>query len=96
MISMHFWGAAYGSGMLVAVLLIDGLTTGFAFADPEASFVQVMQESSLYIPGRVIAWLLILAGNLIFALHFLLMLLRIGQPGGDPTLFAPIGEEEKH
>ena len=33
-------------------------------------------------------------GHLVFALHFLLMLLRIGQPGGEPTLFAPIGEEK--
>ena len=40
-------------------------------------------------------WILIGAGHLIFCMHFLLMLLRIGQPGGDPTLFAPIGEEEK-
>jgi cytochrome c oxidase cbb3-type subunit 1 len=35
------------------------------------------------------------AAHLIFALHFILMLLRIGQPGGEPTLFAPL-DEEKH
>ena len=33
-------------------------------------------------------------GHVIFAFHFLLMLFRIGQPGGEPTLFAPIGEEK--
>jgi cytochrome c oxidase cbb3-type subunit 1 len=32
-------------------------------------------------------------GHLIFALHFGLMLLRIGQPGGQPTLFATHDEE---
>jgi cytochrome c oxidase cbb3-type subunit 1 len=33
---------------------------------------------------------------LIFGLHFLLMLLRIGQPAGEATMFVPVGEEEKH
>ena len=96
MISLHFWGSAYGGGMLVVVLMLGGLATGFALADPEASFGQVMQVGSLYLPGAVIAWLMIAAGHLVFGLHFLLMLLRIGQPAGEPTLFTPIGEEETH
>jgi cytochrome c oxidase cbb3-type subunit 1 len=35
-------------------------------------------------------------GHTAFGLHFILMLLRIGQPAGQPTLLAPIGEEEDH
>ena len=96
MISLHFWGSAYGGGMLVATLMIGGLATGFAFADPEASFGQAMQVGSLYLPGTILAWLMIGAGHLVFGLHFLLMLLRIGQPAGEPTMFMPIGEEESH
>jgi cytochrome c oxidase cbb3-type subunit 1 len=50
----------------------------------------------VYLPGRSIAWALIALGHIVFAFHFLLMLLRIGQPGGAATLFAPVGEEEVH
>jgi len=96
MISLHFWGAAYGGGLLAVTLLISGLMTGTDLADPAVSFKQAMETSTLLMPGRIAAWLMIGAGHLIFGVHFLLMLLRIGQPGGDPTLFAPIGEEEKH
>jgi cytochrome c oxidase cbb3-type subunit 1 len=96
MISLHFWGSAYGGGMLIAMLLFSGIATGISFADPDATFGQALQISSVYQVGRTIAWSMVALGHLIFALHFLLMLLRIGQPGGEPTLFAPIGEEEKH
>jgi cytochrome c oxidase cbb3-type subunit 1 len=94
MISMHFWGSAYGGGMMIALLIFGGIASGISFVDPEASFGQIMDIGSVYLPGRTIAWALISAGHIIFGLHFLLMLLRIGQPGGEPTLFAPIGEEK--
>jgi len=96
MISLHFWGSAYGGGMLVALLLLGGISTGVSYTDPEATFGQAMQVNAVYQVGRTIAWTMVALGHLIFALHFLLMLLRIGQPGGEPTLFAPIGEEAKH
>lgn len=97
MISLHFWGAAYGGSLLVFTLLIGGLLTGTALNDTEITYFSIaMDTSGLLNLGRIGAWLLIGAGHLVFGLHFLLMLLRIGQPGGEPTLFAPIGEEEKH
>jgi cytochrome c oxidase cbb3-type subunit 1 len=96
MISLHFWGSAYGGGMLVAVLMLGGLATGFAFTDSDATFRQAMEVSGLYLPGVIIAWFLIAAGHLVFGLHFLLMLLRIGQPAGEPTLFVTAGEEAHH
>jgi len=96
MISLHFWGSAYGGGILVAVMLIGGVATGFTLADPDHTFAQAMEINSLFLIGRIVGWIFISVGQLIFALHFLLMLLRIGQPGGEPTLFAPIGEEPHH
>lgn len=94
MISLHFWGAAYGGGMLIAMLIFGGIATGSALADPEALFSQIIEAGAVYYIAGTIAWGMILVGHLVFALHFLLMLLRIGQPGGEPTLFAPIGEEK--
>lgn len=96
MIGLHFLGSAYGGGILVAVLILGGLATGSSFADPNATFGQSMQISSFFLPGRILGWIFLSIGHLVFALHFLLMLLRIGQPGGEPTLFAPIGEAPKH
>jgi cytochrome c oxidase cbb3-type subunit 1 len=95
MITLHFYGAAYGGGMMVLMLIFGGLASGLTLADPQATFAQVIQIGSIYLTGRTIAWLFISAGHLIFAIHFALMLLRIGQPGGEATLFSPI-EEEKH
>ena len=92
MISLHFWGAAYGGGMLIAILGIAGIAYGSALADPGTLFSQIIDAGAVYYVAATIAWGMILIGHLVFALHFLLMLLRIGQPGGEPTLFAPIGE----
>ncbi len=96
MISMHFWGAAYGSGLVAALLLFAGLAQGGAMADPGATFPQILQVAEVYFPGQTIALFLLSAGQVIFALHFILMLLRIGQPGGEPTLFTMPGEESSH
>ncbi|MEA3210479.1 MAG: cytochrome c oxidase cbb3-type subunit [Chthoniobacter sp.] len=93
MITLHFYGSAYGGGMMIAMLLFGGLASGLSLIDPHATFAQIIQIGAVYLPGRSIAWVIIGIGHLIFALHFALMLLRIGQPGGQPTLFAPIGEE---
>jgi cytochrome c oxidase cbb3-type subunit 1 len=93
MISLHFWGAAYGGGMAILLLLFGGIATGLTLADPEALFSQVVQIGYYSHLGRTIGLILLSLGHLIFALHFLLMLLRIGQPGGQATLFAPIGDE---
>jgi cytochrome c oxidase cbb3-type subunit 1 len=96
MITLHFWGAAYGGGLLAVVLILSGMATGFALADPTVTVRQIIESSSVYLAGAILGWLLIAVGHLIFGLHFLLMLLRIGQPGGEPTLFSPIGEEAHH
>ena len=54
MISLHFWGAAYGGGLLVVTLLLGGLATGSALADPDSSFrySQIMEMSSPLYGGR--------------------------------------------
>jgi cytochrome c oxidase cbb3-type subunit 1 len=95
MISLHFWGAAYGGGLMIISTALGGIATGAALADPDVIFSQINEIGSLYYIGRTIGWIMIFLAHLIFGLHFLLMLLRIGQPGGEPTLFASL-EEETH
>ncbi len=95
MISLHFWGSAYGGIMVAAMLVFAGLAQGLSYADPQATSPQIIGIADVYFPGRTIGVLLISVAHIVFALHFLLMLLRIGQPGGEPTLFAPL-DEDKH
>jgi cytochrome c oxidase cbb3-type subunit 1 len=93
MISLHFWGSAYGGAFLVSLLMFAGIAQGASLNQPDSTFAQVVEMTSGYFPGISFVWLLVALGHGIFALHFLLMLLRIGQPGGEPTLFAPLDEE---
>ena len=87
LIKFHFWGAAYGGTMVIIMLLFTGISMGGRMADPESLFSQVIGSSLEYLAGRIIATFLMTLGHAIFACHFLLMLLRIGQPGGNATVF---------
>jgi cytochrome c oxidase cbb3-type subunit I len=94
LVRLHFWATAYGIGMTVVLLLIGGSVQGATMNDPNIAFTDVIESMLPYLRGRTIAWVFLTVGHLVFAFHFLLMLLRLGQPGGTPTLFAVEGEEE--
>jgi len=96
LIKTHFLGSAYGGGMAVVVMLFAGIASGMRATDPDSLFSQILVNSSAYLPGRTLALILVTLGHTAFGLHFLLMLLRIGQPAGQATLFAPLDEEIKH
>lgn len=96
LIKIHFICSAYGGAMAAAALLLSGIASGGRMLDPDGAFSQVISNSISYLPGRTIGLIAITIGHTAFGLHFLLMLLRIGQPAGQPTLFAPIGEEGHH
>jgi cytochrome c oxidase cbb3-type subunit 1 len=91
LIKFHFWGSAYGGSLLAGLLLIAGVFAGVALGDPDATFTQALQVGQSYYFGQSLAYGLIGVGHWIFSLHFLLMLLRIGQPGSQPTRFTKPG-----
>ncbi len=92
-IQIHFWGSAYGIGLAVVMLFIGGVNQGLAWNNPQLSPVDVVQTQTPYLIGASVAWILLASAHFIFLLHFLAMLLRLGQPGGQPTLFATDEEE---
>ncbi len=96
MISLHFWGSAYGGGLLALSMLLGGLITGAAFAAPdtEIDFTNVMEMSSFFIIARIAGWLMVGLAHLIFGMHFLLMLLRIGQPVASRRSSHPSGRRK--
>jgi cytochrome c oxidase cbb3-type subunit 1 len=87
LISIHFLGAAYGTVMGSLMLVFSGLASGAALDAPQTTFRQVLEVGSSYYWGRIISFILVGLGYAAFTLHFLLMALRVGQPGGEPTLF---------
>ena len=87
LISIHFLGAAYGTTMGSLMLVFSGLASGAALDAASTTFRQVLEVGSSYYWGRVISFILVGLGYAAFTLHFLLMALRVGQPGGEPTLF---------
>ena len=73
--------------MIVIMYLLTGISMGGRMADVESLFSQVIGSSLEYLAGRIMATFMMTLGHAIFAAHFLLMLLRIGQPGGSATVF---------
>lgn len=96
LIKLHFWGAAYGIGLLLLMLMVGGIMQGSAMADSGNSFQQVYQSTLPFLAGSTIAQVLLFMGQTVFGLHFLLMLARLGRPGGEPTLMAAQTAEVGH
>ena len=56
----------------------------------------VLEQIMPYLRGLSLAWIPIIIAHLLFFIHYIAMLLRLGQPSGEPTLFAPIAEGGDH
>jgi cytochrome c oxidase cbb3-type subunit I len=95
-IKLHFFGTAYGAATIIGLFLLGGLATGFALNEPTAdkmAFYNVNGIGNAYMPVKTyIGYTLFGVAQIIFAIHFLLMRLRIGQPAGEPTLLETPGE----
>ncbi len=86
LISLHFLGAAYGACISSGMLILSGFAAASALSDPESNFSQVLELGGSYYWGNTLSHVLLIGGYAVFALHFLLMAVRIGQPAGEPTL----------
>lgn len=91
-IQIHFWGSAYGIGMIAVMLAVGGIVQGYALNDPTVSSMAIVERTTPFLVAQSIGWLLLTAAHFVLAFHFVLMLLRRGRPGGQPTLFAPLKE----
>ena len=103
-IKLHFLGTAYGGATIIALFLFGGLSAGFALhdsaVDPSAAnpgrefiFTNVLQNGGWqHIVRTYIGYVFFGLAQIIFAIHFTFMRLRIGQPAGEPTLMANPGE----
>jgi cytochrome c oxidase cbb3-type subunit 1 len=83
---------------MILLLIISGFVQGSTWNDPVnyPHPTDVIDQIMPYLIGRSIAWIPLIIAHLLFFVHFLAMVLRLGQPSGEPTLFAPIQEGETH
>jgi len=96
-IQWHFWGAAYGIGLMVFLLILSGINQGFAWNDPAEykSNVAVTDAFMAFLRVGGLAWLLLIASIVVFAIHFLMMILGFGNPNRGPVVLAHNEEETK-
>lgn len=97
-IKLHFLGTAYGGATIIALFLFGGVMMGFTLNEPAAdhmAFYNVPQNFNAFQSVKTyIGYTFFGVAQIIFAIHFLFMRLRIGQPAGEPTLL--MNPEEAH
>ncbi|HSI87266.1 MAG: cbb3-type cytochrome c oxidase subunit I [Candidatus Methylacidiphilales bacterium] len=92
LIKLHFWCVFYGSALMFVCLSIGGITQGTMWLTksgelPAFQFIDTVQSTIPYLIGRSVAGTILAIGHVVFAYHFGLMILRMGQRTGQPTLF---------
>jgi len=87
-ISWHYWLATVGVLLGVTVLILGGLIQGFALQDIGVTFRSSMEFILPFRIGAVLAALLIVGGNLAFALSFAGLHWSLRRPGMKPALIA--------
>src|SRR6266436_3276336 len=98
LIKLHFWGSAYGIGLMTLMLLAGGLAQGINEQNSTLPFSESIQTIQPYLRGRSIAALLLTVSHFIFAFHFGLMLFGLGRTSTVPTFLNPVEAEgsEEH
>jgi cytochrome c oxidase cbb3-type subunit 1 len=93
LIKLHFWGSAYGIGLMTLMLLWGGLSQGGDMENTALPFNESVQTILPYLRGRTLAGMLLTGAHFIFAFHFGLMLLGLGRTSTVPTFLNPIESE---
>lgn len=82
----HFWYSTYGIITLIVCLLVGGLSQGGNLANPSLPFSTSFVNSSSWVVGSAIAWLLIAASNIWFFYQLAVMFVGRGRKSENPTL----------
>src|SRR6478672_8993618 len=93
LIKLHFWAAAYGVGLMIAMLFLGGIAQGSSMADSTRPFADATDSILPYLRGRSVSGMLLTIAHFIFAFHFGLMLFGLGRTASVPTFLNPKEEE---
>jgi cytochrome c oxidase cbb3-type subunit 1 len=93
LISLHFWLVSIGILIYVLSLTIAGWKQGLDLLTADTPFMDIVRMTIPYLEARTIGGSLMTLGHIVFAVHFLAMLLRRGESRDQPTLFRPVKKE---
>ncbi len=88
LIRWHFWLCAIGISLMFCALSVAGLIQGFALNDPTIPFLASTKFTLSFLWMRSVAGLMMTAGHIVFAVSFVLILLKAGVRRDRPTLCA--------
>jgi cytochrome c oxidase cbb3-type subunit 1 len=87
LISLHFWLVSIGILIYVVSLTIGGWKQGLALLDAEMPFMDIVRMTLPALEARTVGGILMTLGHLVFAFHFVAMLMHRGRANEQPTLF---------
>jgi cytochrome c oxidase cbb3-type subunit I len=93
LIKLHFWGSAYGIGLMTLMFLVGGIVQGTNQENASLPFISTVESVLPYLRGVSIAAILLTVAHVIFAFHFGLMLLGLGRTASVPTFLNPVEAE---
>lgn len=93
LIKLHFWGSAYGIGLMTLMFFVGGMVQGGNQENAALPFILSVESVLPYLRGVTLAALLVTGANFIFAFHFGLMLLGLGRDSTVPTFLNPVESE---
>ncbi|WP_144821169.1 cbb3-type cytochrome c oxidase subunit I [Marinobacter piscensis] len=93
LISLHFWLVSAGILIYVVALTVGGWKQGLALLDAEMPFMDIVRMTLPALQARTVGGALMTLGHVVFAFHFIVMLLHRGKASDQPTLFRPAAKE---
>ncbi|WP_417501817.1 cbb3-type cytochrome c oxidase subunit I [Marinobacter sp.] len=93
LISLHFWLVSIGILIYVVSLTVAGWKQGVALLDAAMPFMDIVKMTLPALQARTLGGALMTLGHLVFAFHFIAMLMRQGAATEQPTLFRPAVKE---
>lgn len=90
LISLHYWMALLGVGLLLSTLFVSGFIRGLALSDEKISFPALLNLTNPFLWVVALAGLLLSIGHIAFATSFFLALLRSGRERESATLLGPV------
>lgn len=93
MISLHFWLVSIGILIYFLSLTITGWKQGVALLDAAMPFMDIVRMTIPGLQARTVGGALMTLGHIVFAIHFVAMLMHRGASNEQPTLFRPAVKE---
>jgi len=91
LISLHFWLVTVGFAIYLIWLTIGGWLQGLAMLDASRPFMESVTLTLPYLKARSIGGALMTLGHVVFAFHFIAMVLRFGPRRLGAAAFDEIG-----